>query len=153
MRFESVGDQHTVFIDGFQKLRVKDKTLSHGHPGIAIYRTRFEVDNVVVSGGTRVLLRLDDPDGGYLSDGWQRATGTWEHYGYGEYLMQTDNEAYARWFSKVAVGYQVVGARSAAAESWHGHDPWIGIAARVIDESNYYYVTLRRSQQLSLRRR
>ena len=27
------------------------------------------------------------------------------------------------------------------------------LAARVIDESNYYYVTLRRSQQLSLRRK
>jgi hypothetical protein len=152
MRLESVGHQHTVFVDGFQRLRVKDRTLSHGHPGIASYRTRFEVDNVVVSGGTRVLLRLDDPNGGYLSKGWQRASGTWEHYGYGEYLMQTDNEAYARWFSKVAVGYQVVGARVRPQSHGTANDPWIGIAARVIDESNYYYVTLRKSQQLSLRR-
>ena len=156
MRFESVGDQHTVFIDGFQKLRVKDKTLSHGHPGIASYGTRFEVDNVVVSGGTRVLLRLDDLYGGWLSDGWQSAIGAWEQpsgQGYGSYLMQTDNEATARWFSKVAVGYQVVSARVRPQSYGTGGEPWIGLAARVIDESNYYYVTLRRSQQLSLRRK
>jgi hypothetical protein len=156
MRFESVGDQHAVFIDGFPKLHVKDKTLSHGHPGIASYRTRFEVDNVVVSGGTRVLLRLDDLYGGWLSDGWQSAIGSWEQPsgpGYGSYLMQTDNEAAARWYSKVAVGYQVVSARVRPQSSGTGGEPWIGLAARVIDESNYYYVTLRRSQQLSLRRK
>jgi hypothetical protein len=154
MRLESVGHQHTVFIDGFQRLRVKDKTLSHGHPGIASYRTRFEVDNVVVSGGTRVLLRLDDVHGGWLSNGWQSATGTWEQsfQDNGFYLTQIDNEAYSRWFSKVAVGYQVVSARVRPQSHGTANDPWIGIAARVIDESNYYYVTLRRSQQLSLRR-
>ena len=123
MRLESVGDQHAVFIDGFQKLRVKDKTLSHGHPGIASYRTRFEVDNVVVSGATRVLLRLDDLYGGWLSDGWQSAIGTWEQpagQGYGSYLMQTDNEAFARWFSKVPAGYQVVSARVRPQSYRHG---------------------------------
>src|SRR5688572_8278242 len=31
-------------------------------------------------------------------------------------------------------------------------DPWIGIAARIVDDSNYPYLTLRRSNQLSLRR-
>ena len=155
MRLESVGDQHAVFIDGFQKLRVKDKTLSHGHPGIASYRTRFEVDNVVVSGATRVLLRLDDLYGGWLSDGWQRATGAWEQpagQGYGSYLMQTDNEAFSRWFSTVPAGYQVVSTRVRPQSFGTANDPWIGLAARVIDESNYYYLTLRRSQQLSLRR-
>ena len=155
MRLESVGDQHTVFINGFQMLHVKDKTLSQGHPGIAGYRTRFEVDNVVVSGGTRLLLRLDDTLSGWLSDGWiLSATGTWEMSGdgTGSYLMQTDNEADARWYSKVSAGYQVVSARVRPQSHGAGNDPWIGLAARVVDESNYYYVTLRRSQQLSLRR-
>ena len=31
-------------------------------------------------------------------------------------------------------------------------DPWVGIAAHLVDEQNYYYLTLRRSNQLSLRR-
>ena len=31
-------------------------------------------------------------------------------------------------------------------------DPWVGIAAHVTDDRNYYYITLRRSNQLSLRR-
>jgi hypothetical protein len=72
--------------------------------------------------------------------------------GYGSYLMQTDNAGESRWYSKVAAGYQVVSARVRPQSHGTGSDPWIGLAARVVDESNYYYVTLRRSQQLSLRR-
>jgi hypothetical protein len=33
-----------------------------------------------------------------------------------------------------------------------GNEAWIGLAARQIDQSNYYDVILRRSNQLSLRR-
>ena len=61
----------------FRMLHVKDSTLSRGHPGVAGYRTRFDVDNVIVSGGTRVLLRLDSRLRAW-SDGWLSATGTWE---------------------------------------------------------------------------
>ena len=35
MRFESVGDQHVVFMDGFPMLHVKDTALTRGHPGVA----------------------------------------------------------------------------------------------------------------------
>ena len=116
--------------------------------------TRLEAA-CTVSGATRVLLRLDDLYGEWLSDGWQRATGAWEQPAgptYGSYLMQTDNEAFARWFSTVPAGYQVVSTRVRPQSFGTANDPWIGLAARVIDESNYYYLTLRRSQQLSLRR-
>ena len=147
MRLESVGDQHAVFIDGIPQLHVKDSTLSQGHPGVAGYRTRFDVDNVTVSGGTRVLLRLD----GFLnwSDGWQSATGTWETNGG---VRQTDNQADARWISKIAAGYQSISTRVRPQSYGTGNDPWIGLAAHVVDDSNYYYLSLRRSQQLSLRR-
>ena len=32
-------------------------------------------------------------------------------------------------------------------------DPWLGLAARVVDDQNYLYMTLRRSNQLSLRKK
>ena len=152
MRLESVGHQHAVFIDGIPLLFVKDSTLPQGHPGVAGYRTRFDVDNVIVSGGTRVLLRSD----GIVdwSEGWQSASGTWAFASDGTtgYLRQSDNQADARWLSKIAVGYQSISTRVRPLSHGTGSDPWIGLAARVVDDNNYHYLTLRRSQQLSLRR-
>jgi len=149
VRFESVGDQHVVFMDGFPMLHVKDDTLSRGHPGIAGYRTRFDVDNVIVSGGTRLLLRLDSRLRAW-SDGYLTTGGTWGFAGDG--LRQSDPQADVRWISKIAVGNQVVSTRVRPRSHGTADDPWIGLAAHVVDESNYYYLTLRRSQQLSLRR-
>jgi hypothetical protein len=153
VRLESVADQHVVFVDGFPLVRAKDNTLAQGHPGVAGYRTRFDLDNVTVSGGTRVLLRLDSGRRAW-SDGWQQASGTWELTGTGQsrYLRQTDPEANARWVSTVAAGYQVVSARVRPQALGTSSDPWIGLATHWVDDSNYYYLTLRRSQTLSLRR-
>jgi hypothetical protein len=153
VRLESVADQHVVFVDGFPLLRAKDDTLAQGHPGVAGYRTRFDLDNVTVSGGTRVLLRLDSGRREW-SDGWESATGTWEITGQvpTTYLRQTDPQADARWVSTVPVGYQSISARVRPQSHGTSSDPWIGLAAHVVDDSNYYYITLRRSQQLSLRR-
>ena len=153
MRLESVGNQHEVFIDGIPRVFVKDSALPHGHPGVAGYRTRFDVDNVIVSGGTRVLLRLDSNLREW-SEGWQSATGTWAFTFEGPTadLRQSDNQADARWVSKIPVGYQSISARVRPLSHGTANDPYIGLAASVVDDSNYYYLTLRRSQQLSLRR-
>ena len=152
MRLESVGHQHAVFIDGVPLLFVKDSTLPQGHPGVAGYRTRFDVDNVIVSGGTRVLLRSDGSRN--WSEGWRSASGTWAFASDGTtgYLRQSDNQADARWLSKIAVGYQSISTRVRPLSHGSGSDPWIGLAARFVDDNNYHYLTLRRSQQLSLRR-
>lgn len=155
VRLESVGDQHVFFLNGIQRFRVRDATLTEGHPGVAGHATRYEVDNVVMSPGTRILLRFDDAyGGGWYSDNWGLATGYWEKHGdhYGAYLMQLDDEADARWFSVAPAGYQVVSTRVRPQSQGSGYDPWFGLAVRVIDDSNYYYLTLRRSNTLSLRR-
>jgi hypothetical protein len=153
VRLESVANLHAVFIDGFPTLRAIDDTLTQGHPGVAGYRTRFDLDNVIVSGGTRVLLRLDSGRRAW-SDGWKSATGTWQITGQvpTTYLRQTDPQADVRWVSTVGAGYQSVSARLRPQSYGTSSDPWIGLATHVVDDSNYYYITLRRSQQLSLRR-
>jgi len=153
MRLESVGNQHAVFINGIPQLFVKDSTLPQGHPGVTGYRTRFDVDNVIVTGGTRVLMRLDS-DLREWSEGFHSASGTWAVTSDGgtTYLRQSDNQADARWVSKIAAGYQSISTRVRPLSHGTGSDPWIGLAARVVDDNNYYYLTLRRSQQLSLRR-
>jgi hypothetical protein len=167
VRLESVGDQHVVFVDGIARARAKDSALAAGHPGIAGYRTRFEVDNVVVSNATRLAARIDTWERGW-AEGWYGLTpGAWslaeepggDVDGDGEnniyVLRQTDTAGDVRWFSKRALGNQVVSARVRPASygpTTGTQDPWVGIAAYVKDERNYYYLTLRRSNQLSLRR-
>ncbi len=156
VRLESVGDQHAVFLEGIPRVHAKDTTFAHGHPGVAGYRARFDVDNVVVSGGTRLALRLDTGERSWKSQGPEGST-SWQFIAadglFG--LRQSDNTGDVRWISKVAVGNQVVSARvrpMSYGATTGAQDPWVGIAAHLVDEQNYYYVTLRRSNQLSLRR-
>ncbi|HTU66441.1 MAG TPA: hypothetical protein VMF52_10870, partial [Steroidobacteraceae bacterium] len=167
VRLEAVGDQLAVFLNGFPVTHAKDSTFTHGHPGVVSYRASFDADNVIVSSGTRLLVRFDSYkrrwNGGWygLTPGnWQLVTEPSEDVNeHGEYqsyvLRQGDTSGDAKWFSKVAIGNQVVSARvrSMAYGTTTGtNDAWFGIAAHVIDDRNYYYVTLRRRNELSLRR-
>lgn len=161
VRLEAVGDQLAVSIDGIPRVHVKDSSFTHGHPGIAGYRTRFEADNVIVSPATRLLLRLDTTAEEVPSWAYPPAdrTGTWTSvYDSGSTSFvkrQSDVSGDARWFSKVVVGNQVISARvrpMGFGTTTGTQDPWVGIAAHVVDAQNFYYVTLRRSNQFALRR-
>jgi hypothetical protein len=167
VRLESVGDQHAVFLDGFPVTHAKDSSFAHGHPGVVSCRTSFDADNVIVSGGTRMLLRLDTYKRNWAA-GWYGLTpGNWqlvnepsddinEHGEYVSYVLrQGDISGDAKWFSKIGVGNQVVSARvrpMSYGTTTGTNDAWVGIAAHVIDDRNYYYVTLRRRNEFSLRR-
>ena len=156
VRLESVGDQHAVFLEGIPRVHAKDTTFAHGHPGVASYRARFDVDNVMVSGGTRLALRLDIGERGWVSQGPEGST-SWQFIAVDGRigLRQSDTAGDVRWISKIAVGNQVVSARvrpMGYGATTGTQDPWVGIAAHLVDERNYYYLTLRRSNQLSLRR-
>jgi hypothetical protein len=167
LRLESVGDQHVVFVDGLPRVRAKDSVHAHGHPGVASYRTRFEVDNVVVSSGTRVAARLDTWERNWSGEYYWLVNGTWSFTGEpdgdvngdGEsdifVLRQADTAGDVKWFSKIALGNHVVSARvrpMSFGATTATQDAWVGLAAQVKDERNYYYVTLRDSNQISLRR-
>jgi hypothetical protein len=70
-------------------------------------------------------------------------------------LRQSDSSGDAKWFSKITAGNQVISTRvrpMAYGTTTGTNRPWVGIAARVIDDKNYYYVTLRGSNEFSLRR-
>ena len=71
------------------------------------------------------------------------------------YLRQTDTSGNARVFSRTAITNQVVSAR-VQPQAWGAttgsQDPWVGVAARVVDDRNYLDLSRRRSGQLSLRK-
>jgi hypothetical protein len=121
-----------------------------------------EEDNDTVTGGTRLLTLHDSLETYYRSGAYQRVTGTWisisideEQDSVHSYLRQTNTTGDARVFSRTAITNQVVSARMQP-QAWGSttgtQDPWIGVAARVVDDRNYLYLSLRRSGQLSLRK-
>ena len=161
VRLEAVGDQLAVSVDGIPRAHVKDSSFTHGHPGIAGCRARFEVDNVVVSSATRLLVRLDTTQEELsrwaippadLTGSWTTVSDASSRSGI---KRQSDTSGNARWFSRTNIGNQVVSARvrpMSFGTTTGTQDPWVGIAAQVKDAQNFYYMTMRRSNQLSLRR-
>jgi hypothetical protein len=96
----------------------------------------------------------------YRSRGYDSVgAGTWiqidideEQSSFHFYKRQTDTSGDARVFSTYPLGNQAVSARLRPQAWGSGGDPWVGIAARVVDDRNYLYLSLRRSGQLSLRK-
>jgi hypothetical protein len=160
VRLEAVGDQLAVSVDGIPRVHVKDTSFTRGHPGVAGFRTRFEVDNVIVSPATRMLVRFDTPERNW----WAAppaglSTGEWTQVfdaTVNQWVVrQSATTGDARRFSVIPIGNQVISARvrpTGFGTTTGTQDPWIGIAGRVVDDRNYYYLTLRRSNQVSLRR-
>jgi hypothetical protein len=163
VRFEAVSDQLAVFIDGQPVIHTKDTTFTHGNPGVLSYRTRFDADNVIVSSGTRLLLRWDSYQRQWSNGFYNLKPGQWDLvsepsddvYERSYVLRQSDTSGDAKWFSKIAAGNQVISARvrpMSYGTVTGTNSPWVGIAAHVVDDKNYYYVTLRGSNEFSLRR-
>jgi hypothetical protein len=158
VRFEAVGDQLAAFVNGKGVTHGKDSTFNRGRPGVAGYKASFDVDNVILSGGTRTLLRADGPVNSFTHVPAPGRTGTWNYLELPDYQLafrQSSLAGDARWVSRVATGNLVVSARVRPLDfgtSSSGQDQWVGIAARYLDDSNYYYLTLRNSNRVSLRK-
>jgi hypothetical protein len=154
LRLESVGSVHRVYVDGLPVLDVDDAShMSAGQAGITMYRARADYDNVIVTPSPFATLFRDD-----FTDG--RGDG-WTHTGSGQWLAangtfaQNSVAADARALIGTPVTDQVVRARIrpiAYAAASGTQERWSGLIARYADDSNYYYVTLRTSNQLSLRK-
>jgi hypothetical protein len=145
LTIESVGDYHTVYVDNELLTRAYDGAHAHGKAGVRMFRAAAEFDNVVVTPGP--LMRQSSL--GPAIDG-----GTWttQQEGAIPRAVQRSLEGNARAMygtpveDSVATAVLTVDAFNAAGT------PWVGLMSRYVDSSNYYYVTLRKSNELSLRR-
>ena len=81
-------------------------------------------------------------------------TGTWNCAPQpGENIMQqTSTAGDARAMVGTPTDDQIVTTRARATAFGAGQDRWFGIAARYVDASNYYFLTVRNSNTLSLRK-
>ncbi len=154
VRLESIGGTHRVFINGQLLLDVDVAgKVDAGSPGIAMYRTRADIDNVVASPSplgtiyrTNFVSSTIDPWSRSGTGQWSVRSGT---------LAQDSTAGDARAAVGTPTGDQVVEARvrpTAYAAPSGSQERWLGVFARFKDPQNFYYLSLRSGNTVSLRK-
>jgi hypothetical protein len=153
IRLESVGDHIRVLVNNRPVIRVRDSGISGGgQPGIMMYRTQADYDNVVVNENPAFTAFADDFE--QLNFVWSDTVGNWTRVNTGTTWVrrQSDLSGAARLVvSGETLGDQIVEADLRPTQ-FSGADRWFGLVARYRDSSNYHYVTLRSSGSLDIKK-
>ncbi|HKU88286.1 MAG TPA: hypothetical protein VJP84_00725 [Steroidobacteraceae bacterium] len=154
VRLESWGHTHRVYVDGQLLLDVDVAgAVEAGSSGIAMYRTRADIDNVVVSPSPRGTIYRSD-FASSTADAWsQTGTGQWSVRS--GVLAQDSIGGDARAAIGPPTDDQVIEARvrpMAYAAPSGTQERWVGVFARFKDPQNFYYLSLRSGNTVSLRK-
>ena len=155
VRLEAIGTLIRVFVDDVAIMEARDSTHRDGHAGIMMYKTRADYDNVIVSTNPLTLLVADDFESDTLVNWSERGQGAWSvmsHQGSRVYLQRSTHGG-ARSVTGVASStHQILQTRALLYALGNGANPWFGLMARYVDDSNYYYLTVRAGNVISLRK-
>jgi len=154
LRLEAIGTRLRVHLDGRLLLEATDTSLKRGLAGLQMFRTAASFDNIIVSPNPQVALYATDFetwDDRFTKTG----DGTWELATDGTRVLRqtsTTTPTGGRAIAGVATADQSVQTRVKATAFDTAGNPWFGLITRYQDDSNYYYVTVRKANTLSLRR-
>lgn len=155
VRLETVGTEQRVYVDGKLLLETDDATAAQaGSAGIAMYRARADFDNVVVTPSRHTTILAREFTDQYSIGPWN-LTGTGQWTWRAGTLAQDSVGGDARAAGGTPTDDQVVEARvqpTAYAAASGTQERWTGILARYRDAQNYYYLSLRSSNTVSLRK-
>jgi hypothetical protein len=153
LQLESSGSLHTVYVDGVRVVSAYDSTLEHGHAGLRMYGARADYDNVVIAAGARRALFQSHFDATFEIDAIERLSGAWSVFNdVGSFeLVQASNSTTARAIVGDVTDDQVLQTKLRI-KSFGTGSAWAGLMARYVDTNNYYYVTVRASGEISLRK-
>jgi hypothetical protein len=155
LRLESIGTQHRVYVDGVLLLDVDAGGATHGRAALVTDRASADFDNVVLTPSPRTTM--------YATD-FEDSAGPWKKTGYGfwnlwagesQVWFQSSVAGDARATIGVPADDQVVHVRARLntfAAPTGTQERWFGVMARHSDTRNYYYLSLRSSNTLSLRK-
>ena len=167
-RFALVVDGNNIFLrtgdgDGLQSFPGgTDNSLTHGRAGLVTWQARADFDDVHAAGTDEYLLFLreygfggNDNESGLdeLSGDWQVIEVSDSEESYLDGLAQRDTSGNAVAIIGTPVANQEIGARmrvDAFAASQQG--AWFGLLARYVDARNHYYVTVRSTGQVQIRK-
>jgi hypothetical protein len=155
LRLEAHADHLRVFVEGRQVFNVFDTALTHGRPGITMFRTQADYDNVILNPDPSRILKDEHFNTPTIQMDWDYADYNYQWVklpdqnvftqpttGGGAYAVAGRTEGYRD---------QIIRARMRATQ-FNGADRWFGLIGRYVDSRNYYYVTVRSSNQVSLRK-
>jgi hypothetical protein len=153
LRLEAVGTRLRAHVNGRLAVETVDRALKQGHAGVQMYRSRADFDNIVLSHNPHRTL-LEHRTVNIIEGLWNFPLGSWSPtYLNGHRLVQQDTAGDARAITRIAADDQVVQVAATANSFAAGTGSrWFGVVARYVDANNFYYVTVRRDNTLSLRK-
>lgn len=162
LRFEAIGTWLRVYVDGTLVTQARDSSLTHGLAGLRTYRVAADFDNIVISPEPTGWLHysfLDyyfDPD---VPDYVPPERRQWATSGSGTWTFPVDRTVWAQTSTaadaRAVAGFDMQNTAlntRLRAVSFNGSDRWFGVLTRYQNASNYYYVTLRSSNRIELKR-
>jgi hypothetical protein len=155
LRLEAHADHLRAFVDGRLVISAFDTALTRGRPGITMYKTQADYDNVIVNPDPSRVLKDEHFNTPTIREDWDFADYNYQWVKLPDRTVftqpTTGGGAYAFAGPVVESRDQIVRARMRATQ-FNGADRWFGLIGRYVDSQNYYYVTLRSSNQISLRK-
>lgn len=156
-RLEAIGTRLRAYVDDKLMLDVRDTALVSGRAGVAMWKADAQFDNVVVSTSPNTTLHADSfsgtPDEQATApwalapeNAWSRSTRS------GATIMrQSSTAGDARAVHGAYTEDQVITA-DIRPTSFHPEGGFVGLMARYLADTHYYYVLLTKSGKASLRR-
>lgn len=151
---QAIGTRLTMFVDGIHIIDVTDTSLTQGSAGLIMFKMRADFDNVVISPSPLLAL---------MDENFNFPPARWTTLGEGSWDIITDSSNITVWEQSSTVGGaravtgtktkdQTVQVLARWLEFGAGTGRWFGLMARYVDDNNYYYVTVRNDNTLSLRK-
>ncbi len=156
VHLQALGENLRVYVDGRLLLWAEDAELPAGRVALVGYKTSADFDNVLVEdiGQSSIYEFRGNACAQFrIGADWTTNGGAWTCDG--GPLLQTSLTGDARAVTGVPTDDQVVSARVRAtsfAAPAGTQERWFGLTTRYRNTGNYYYLSLRSSNQVSLRK-
>lgn len=156
LSLEAVGTRIRAHVDGHLAVEANDSSLTHGSAGPIMYKARADYDNATLSPSPLLALMTDNFDDSALQRLWTKVAGEWvvtfEPSTDSNVFQQQSLAGGARAVTGVNTRDQTVQVEARPTAFGDGPGRWFGVMARYVDDGNYYYVTARNDNTLSLRK-
>ncbi len=157
LRLEAQSTRLRVFADGNSLIDVIDDPAVHGpvptrgRPGITMFKTQADFDNIIVSPNPSRLV-LQENFNASLQTTWTNVSPAPQRWIKDPTVFtQPSTSGGAHAYTGPIVGNQSIRVRMRATE-FNGADRWFGVLGRFVDASNYYYLTVRSNNSISLKK-
>jgi hypothetical protein len=152
LRLEAIGTQIRGYVDGQLRVQARDTTHRHGGAGLRMFKAAADHDNVVITSNPRLIIFSDDFEFSHFPQRWFTRLGTWDQVPDSHVFAQT-SLGNGRVTTDVSAEDQIIQVRARATAYASGTgDKWFGIVARLQNDQQFYYVTVRNNNTVSLRK-